>query len=62
MLLLTREEERAIEERNEGRIEGRKEGRKEGRTEMLNTFIELMRSNGISNEQIENIRNAALKS
>ena len=54
MLLLTREEERAIEERNEGRIEGR--------TEMLNTFIELMRSNGISNEQIENIRNAALKS
>ena len=58
MLLLTREEERAIEERNEGRIEGRIEGR----TEMLNTFIELMRSNGISNEQIENIRNAALKS
>ena len=50
MLLLTREEERAIEERNEGR------------SEMLNTLIELMRSNGISNEQIENIRNAALKS
>ena len=58
MLLLTREEERAIEERNEGRIEGRKEGS----SEMLNTMIELMRSNGISDEQIENIRNAALKS
>ena len=50
MLLLTREEERAIEERNEGR------------KEMLAKVMELMKSNGISNEQIENIRNAAMNS
>jgi hypothetical protein len=58
MLLLTREEERAIEERSKGH----KEGRIEGRSEMLAKVMELMKSNGISNEQIENIRNAALNS
>ena len=40
----------------------RNEEREKVRSEMLNTMIELMRSNGISNEQIENIRKAALKS
>jgi predicted transposase/invertase (TIGR01784 family) len=70
MLLLTREEEALIEGRNEGRIEGRIEGRNEGialgkelgRSETLNSAIEAMKLNGISNEQIDNIRNAVLKS
>ena len=47
---------------NEIRNEAYNEGLNEGRSEMLNTLIELMRSSGISNEQIDSIRNAALKS
>ena len=51
-----------IEGRNEGRIEGIALGEKQGRSEMLSTVIELMRSSGISIEQIDHIRNAALRS
>ena len=45
----------------EGREEGHKEGLIEGRSEMLSTMIDLMRSNGISAEQIDTIINAAKK-
>ena len=62
MLDVLHEREISVTARNEGRAEGRNEGRTEGRSEMLNTLIELMRANGISNEQISTIREAALKS
>lgn len=45
-----------------GRSEGRIEGRSEERTETLNAAIDFMRSNGMSNEQINTFRNSILNS
>ena len=43
-----------------GRSEGRVEGRIEGRSEAVNAAIDFMRSNGMSNEQINTFRNSIL--
>ena len=43
-----------------GRSEGRVEGRIEGRSEAVNAAIDFMRSNGMSNEQINTFRNSVL--
>ena len=47
--------------RNEGRNEGIVIGEAQGRSETLNAAINFMRSNGMSNEQINNFRNSILK-
>lgn len=44
------------------RGEGRIEGREEGREEMFNTVINFMKSEGMSNEEINRLRNAVSKS
>ena len=41
-----------------GRNEGRNEGRIEGRSEVVNAAIDFMRSNGMSNEQINAFRSS----
>ena len=43
-----------------GRSEGRIEGRIEGRSEAVNAAIDFMRSNGMSNEQINTFRHSIL--
>ncbi|MBR6900700.1 MAG: hypothetical protein IKN30_01385, partial [Synergistaceae bacterium] len=51
--------------RNEGRSEGivigEARGKEQGRSETLSAAINFMRSNGMSNEQINNFRNSILK-
>lgn len=46
---------------NEGRAEGRAEGRSEGRSEMLNDVVEYLKSEGMSSEQINRLRNSLSK-
>ena len=43
-----------------GEVRGRSEGRIEGRSEAMNAALEFMRSNGMSNEQINRFRNSIL--
>ena len=45
---------------NEGMAVGEVRGRKEGRSEAVNAAIDFMRSNGMSNEQINTFRNSVL--
>ncbi len=50
------------EGRKEGMAVGEVRGRSEGRSETLNAAIDFMRSNGMSNEQINRFRNSILNS
>ena len=43
-----------------GEVRGRSEGRIEGRSEAVNAAVDFMRSNGMSNEQINRFRNSIL--
>ena len=47
--------------RNEGIVIGEARGKEQGRSETLSAAINFMRSNGMSNEQINNFRNSILK-
>ena len=47
---------------NKGLIEGRIEGLNEGRNEMFNFAIDFLKSKGMSNEEINDFRNAAMQS
>ncbi len=62
MLLLTREEERYGEGLAVGEERGRTLGEAQGRSETLNALIYLMRTKGISTEQIDDVRLSFLKS
>ena len=48
--------------RDEGIALGEARGREQGRSETLNAAIDFMRSNGMSNEQINSFRNSILNS